>query len=252
MERLTDQAYWEKYYTQSQTNRKQIESICSNYDAYWQMLIDQNENKGKKTLIEIGGHPGRYLAYLANKFDLTATSLDFNSDRSKIEESMAAFGVKDYHIVQADLFKHTPTEQYDIVISNGFIEHFDNFDEVLDRHIPFLKPGGTMLIMIPNKRFYKWLYQSAFDKENLSMHNLKPMRLSVFRKFCKRFNLDALALTFFGGFQFAVHKKATGGQKFIIDWHERLFGKIFNPFIKKYPNRFFSNTIIGVFKRPNL
>jgi cyclopropane fatty-acyl-phospholipid synthase-like methyltransferase len=248
MERLTDQAYWEQYYKQSKTNRNQIESICSQYDAYWNQLIENNSNKGKKTLIEIGGHPGRYLSYLARKYNLNPTSLDFNSDRSKIDECMAAFEIKDYHIVQADLFKHTPTELYDIVISNGFIEHFDNFDEVLDKHMLYLKPGGTMLIMIPNMRGYIKFYKHIADNANFNVHNLKCMSLKVFSDFAERSKLKIISNVYFGTFPFSVHHQLNFFQNIFFQTHRLIFKKIFDKMILKNPNKMFSSTIIAVFK----
>lgn len=75
-------------------------------------------------IIEIGAYPGRHLAYLAAKYNLHPTALDYNSDRFKIEESFEVMGVSNYNITQADFLQHETTEKYDVLISNGFIEHF--------------------------------------------------------------------------------------------------------------------------------
>ena len=249
MERLTDQAYWEAYYSNSITQRKQIESVASVYDTYWDMIVDNNTTgTSPKTIIEIGGYPGRYLAYLASKYNLVPTSLDFNSDIVKIQESMAAFGITEYDIVQADIFKHQPTQKYDIVISNGFIEHFDNFNEVLDKHCLYLKDNGTLLIMIPNKRGLRKWYGLALDYKNLKAHNLKCMSKKTFSDFAKRNNLQTLELTYFGGFPFSLHQKSNFIQKSIYKV-ARLFFKKANPFLAKHPSRFYSSTIMSVYKK---
>lgn len=80
MERLTDKEYWEKYYSKSSTDRKNIINVVSAYDEYWDILINYNENTSETSIIEIGGYLGRYLTYYSDKYNLTPTCLDFNSD----------------------------------------------------------------------------------------------------------------------------------------------------------------------------
>lgn len=107
-----------------------------------------NQTKPPKNILEVGGYPGRYLAYLADKYNLTPTNVDYNSDKIKIEQTFQLFNIQKYQIIQADIFSHQPTEQYDIVISNGFIEHFQNYNEVLNIHLQYLKPGGTLFVLM--------------------------------------------------------------------------------------------------------
>lgn len=229
MSRLTTQNYWEGYYAKTNTQRDQIERIVSVYDKFWDTLINENEQKPPKTIIEIGGYPGRYLAYLANKYNLLPTSLDFNSDIDKIAESMKSFEIENYNILQADIFEHEPLEQYDIVISNGFIEHFENYDEVLDRHKKYLKKGGTMLVMIPNKRWLRKWYGLLVDYNNLKAHNLKSMKKSVFFSFAKRNDMKIISVEYFGGFSFSVHQKLNVFQK-LVYIPVRYFFKRYNSF----------------------
>lgn len=248
MERLTDQDYWEKYYSKSATNKKNIIDVVSIYDKYWNVLITENDNKNKKTLIELGGYPGRYLAYLSDKYNLTSTCLDFNSDTIKVEESMPAFGVVDYKIIQADILNYKPLEKYDLVISNGFIEHFDNYEKVLNNHCAYLKKGGTMLVMIPNKRGSRRLYGYLVDYKNLKAHNLKCMEKKTFENFANENNLLVLKNEYFGGFPFAVHQKLNFAQKLLF-MSTRLFFKKINPYLIKRPSKFYSSTIVAILKK---
>ena len=136
---LTDRSQWESYYGERSDDVDKIIRICSRYDTYWQQLIDHNQNKEPDSLIEIGGYPGRYITYVASKYQLSPTSLDFNSDKSTIEKSFELFGIDDYDIIQADFLKHVPNNRYDVVFSNGFIEHFQDFPAVMDKHVSYMK-----------------------------------------------------------------------------------------------------------------
>ena len=248
MTKLTTKDYWEDYYKKSITQNSQIKLIASVYDYYWELLIKNNEVNPPETIIEIGGYPGRYLAYLADKYNLIPTSLDFNTDRIKIEESMEAFGIKEYEIIVADFFEHEPNTKYDIVISNGFIEHFDNYHEVLNLHLKYLKKGGTLLVMIPNMTYYIKFYKLIVDKKNLSIHNLKCMNLKIFKEFAETNNLSILKNEYFGGFPFSVHQKNNLVQKLVFKIHRLLFKFFLNKFIMKRPTKYLSQTIISIYK----
>lgn len=247
MTKLTTQDYWETYYKQSTAQRKQIELVVSKYDRFWDLVVNNNAIT-PKSIIEIGGYPGRYLAYLASKYNLTPTSLDFNSDKTIIQESFKAFGIENYDIIVADFFNYEPTQQYDIVISNGFIEHFEDYPLVMDNHLKYLKKGGTLLIMIPNKRYYSYLYKVLVDKKNLDVHNLKCMNFKTFTDFAKRNNLETVCLENFGGFQFSVHQKLNFFQKIIFKIHRFVFKFFLNKHIEKKPTKYFSSAIVAIFK----
>ncbi len=248
MSKITTQDYWEKYYSKAKTNRKQIQVIISVYDKFWDILLRNNGATPPKTIIEMGGYPGRFLAYLADKYNLIPTSLDFNSDKIKIEETMKSFDIEDFKIIQADIFEHIPETQYDIVISNGFIEHFENYQEVLDKHNLYLKQGGTMLVMIPNLTGFRKVYGYLVDYKNLKSHNLKCMNKHTFESFAKRNGLQILTLEYFGGFPFSVHQKLNFFQKIIYRSTRLLFKKI-NPYLAKKPSKHYSSSLICVYKK---
>lgn len=247
MSQLTNQKYWENYYSGTKTQKNRIKKVVSEYDKYWQILIEENDNT-PKTIIEIGGYPGRFLAYLANKYNLTPTCLDFNSDTEKIDQCMKSFNIKEYKIIQTDIFDYEPKEQYDIVISNGFIEHFEKFEDVMDRHTLYLKDGGTMLIMIPNKRGLRKWYGYLVDYKNLKAHNLKCMTKKTFVNFSKRNSLKLISLEYFNGFPFTVHQKLNFFQK-ILYIPTRLFFKKINPLLAKYPSKYYSSSLIAIYKK---
>jgi len=248
MNEITTKSYWESYYSETSANSEQIKRICRPYDLYWEAMVTAC-SKTPKSIIEIGAYPGRYLAYLASKYGLHPTALDYNSDKSKIKAAFRAMGIDDYEIIQEDFLTFDSDKQYDLVVSIGFIEHFNNYNEVLDKHANLLAPGGSMVVMIPNKRFFRKYYGILCDYSNLKAHNLKCMRLTVFEEFAKRNELEVVHLDYWGGFPYSVHQTLNFGQK-IIYKGTRLFFKKLNPIIARFPNKFLSSTIIGVFHKP--
>lgn len=245
---LTSKKYWQNYYEASSEDRDTIIKICSEYDSFWEMLIANTQGK-PESILEIGAFPGRYMAYLAWRYKLQATGLDFNPDEEKFKRSMHALGVTDFNYICADFLKHTPTQQFDLVISNGFIEHFTNYDEVLDKHATYLKKGGAMLVMIPNKRYLRKVYGYLVDYKNLQAHNLECMHLDLFKEFSKRNNLQIKYLSYYGGFAYRVHQPLSFWQK-VIYKPVRYISMKLNDYLSKYPSKWYSGTIIGVFVKP--
>jgi 2-polyprenyl-3-methyl-5-hydroxy-6-metoxy-1,4-benzoquinol methylase len=66
--------------------------------------------------------------------------------------------------------------RYDIVLSAGLIEHFENPSDIISRHVALCQPGGWVLITVPNyaKAPAHFVYQKC-DPVNLATHNLLTM-----------------------------------------------------------------------------
>lgn len=245
--RLTEKNYWEEYYSKSNSNKQSIISICSPFDKYWNILIDSC-GYTPENIIEIGGYPGRYLAYLSSKYKLKPYCLDFNSDISKVKESFKTMDVAEFETIQADFEKYKIEKQFDLVISLGFIEHFKNYEEILDKHASLLKENGTLMITVPNMRYVRHWYGLLLDHENLKIHNLKCMKKKVFTDFAKRNNLELITCCYEGGFAYGVHQKLNVIQKVIYKF-SRSFFKTINPVIARHPNKFTSSALICIAKK---
>ena len=247
-ERRTSQAYWESYYSRAKTDRRSIEKSSRHYDTHWKRLIESCA-RAPRSVMEIGCYPGRYLAYVSSRYNLEPYGIDFNSDRRAVAESMSAMGVKKYHYIQGDLFQMEDVGPFDIVYSMGFIEHFDNYEEVMDRHLQYLAPGGSLMIAVPNKRKLRWLYGLAFDRHNLNVHNLQCMQRKVFDKFAVRNELETISVEYVGGFAYAVHQPLCFLQKLLCRPLQHVIRK-FNPFLASHPSHWYSSSIIAMYRKP--
>ncbi len=242
---LTDQQYWETYYQKASTQKETVMKIGDSFSAIWDIWMKSCRKK-PETVIEIGAYPGRYIGYFGRKFGLKPTGLDFNSDRSKIEETMKVMEVDNYEYIQADLFKHEPDKKYDLVFSNGFIEHFDDYQKVLDKHLDYLSPEGSLLIMIPNKRYLRKWYGMLLDRKNLRIHNLNCMNFDTFETFAKKNNLKIEYLKYSGGFGYPVHEPLNNIFKRVLyGLVSRIFKKL-NPWLERHPSKYWSTLIICV------
>ena len=246
---LTDQSYWTNYYgkhRQPDPNTESIIATGSRLDHCWdETIIAAGE---PKTIWEIGCYPGRYLAYVAARYGLRAMGLDFNQDTETVEKNLAAMGVADYSAIQADFFTYMPEEKADVVISLGFIEHFQNLDDVLDRHLNYLSASGALFIIVPNMLGLIYSYKLLVDRANMDIHNLKAMKLSVYERFAARNNLKIKFLRYDGGFPANVHQSLNLCQK-LIYWPVRMLTKRAKPLLERHPSALYSSEIVALFTR---
>jgi SAM-dependent methyltransferase len=128
------------------------------------------------SLLEIGCAPGRMLAWAHVALGATVAGLDYSPvgvarTRAILESLGAAADVR-----EEDLFATTfPPASFDVVYSAGFAEHFDDPAGVMLAHLRLARPGGVVLIAIPNYAGIYGVLQRVLDPANLALHNLALM-----------------------------------------------------------------------------
>lgn len=195
---LTDRQFWVNYW-----ERKTGLSvrIPENYLFHNQLgsIIKQH---GVKTAIELGGFPGYYAVFLKKYFNLDVTLLDYFVHQPVTNSLLKANDLKesDIHIIETDLFSYTPEQQFDLVLSCGLIEHFNDTADIINRHIAFVKPGGTLFITLPNFKALNGWFQKSFDRENYDKHNIDCMDPKLLEGICLNAGLQVVQSRYFGHF----------------------------------------------------
>ena len=124
-------------------------------------------------------------------------------------------------MIRADFLSDEIQEQYtgrfDIVISQGFIEHFDDVEDVIERHIDLLAQGGYLIVGIPNLRGANYSLQWIFNKELLSMHNIDIMGKREFLRLFDTERLSTLFCDYYGTFNFGLFiSKGNSPLRFVL------------------------------------
>lgn len=195
---LTDRAFWVKYW-ESKTDLSF--KIPANY-VFHQQLSEMVKRDNIKTAIELGGFPGYYSIFLRKYLKLDVTLLDYFVHEPVTHQLLEANGLanNDLHIIETDLFNYNPQIKYDLVLSCGLIEHFNDTEDIIKRHLTFLKPQATLFITLPNFRGVNGWFQRNFDKENYDKHNIASMDPDLLRSIAERNGLTVLKSAYFGGF----------------------------------------------------
>jgi trans-aconitate methyltransferase len=195
---LTDKAFWANYW---ESKKGLAFTVPPNY-TFHRLLKTLVAQRQIKSAIELGGFPGYYAIFLKKYLNVNATLFDFYVHQKVLQQVLDANSLdkETIGVIEGDLFAYQPQQQYDLVLSCGLIEHFEDTKDIIERHINFLKPGGTLFITLPNFTGVNGWVQQQFDAENYSKHNIKSMDIDLLKNICTALNLNNVEANYYGGF----------------------------------------------------
>jgi SAM-dependent methyltransferase len=152
-----------------------------------------------ESVLEVGCAPAKWLIFYAERFGARIAGIEYSQKGARLSrENLAAAGVSG-DIQQADFFEVEP-HPHDLVLSIGFIEHFDDPREALGRHLDFIAPGGRLAVGVPNFRGLNGALQRLAEPGYLAIHNTTTMHRSFYRDFARLHSLELEHLGYLGGF----------------------------------------------------
>jgi SAM-dependent methyltransferase len=162
-----------------------------------------------ESVIEIGCAPAKWLVFYAERFGARVAGIEYSEKGARLSrENLASAGVAG-EIHEADFFATEPYP-HDLVVSIGFIEHFDDPAGVLARHLEFVAPGGRLAVGVPNFSGLNRALQRLAEPGYLALHNTVAMRPGLYRSFARAHNLELLHLGHLGGFDPAIIRLGHG------------------------------------------
>ena len=241
MEKLSDKQYWDSHYEQKSSTsqlgdidkkppKKSIDDKLRNtlfrgYADYllWEKIFPKYLIKNKLKVVEIGSAPGKELVRLHKVFDLEPYGIEYSESGVKLNQrNFIENGINPQNVIHADFLSEEISRQYessfDIVMSRGFIEHFDNPKEIVKKHINLLKKGGILIISIPNLRGFNYVMQRLFDNHVIQIHNIGIMEKKEFTKLFDDERLSMSYCEYYGTLNFNLFaaKKRTIGSFLLL------------------------------------
>ncbi len=253
---LLNRSYWDAYW-----NRIHLPQEIKNteYELYLNEILNVFDKylpqERGLSILEIGGAPGQYLAYMHREFGYDVFCLDYSDvGCRKTLKNFKILGIP-IEVYCNDLFDenlHLP--QFDIVYSLGFIEHFTDLTPVIEAHLKFLKPGGILLIGAPNFQGIYKIFLRKLAPKLLSTHNLHAMNINNWTKFEDNLNMTKIFKGYVGGFEPRLilrseKKELEDSVRFKIAKYLRdeLSNKY--AFLRRFNSRYHSGYVMGVFQK---
>ncbi len=198
--------------------RQRIFEYTRRYSDYllWEVIYPRYMPKTPgATVLEIGSAPGSYLVRLSQRFGFVPYGVEYSeSGVERNREKFLAHNISPDNVLHADFLSEAFHDQYrgrfDIVVSRGFIEHFSNVEDIIDKHLNVLAPGGHLFVHIPNFRNLNYLLMRTFHHELLAIHNLDIMPREAFSALFDPSRLERLFCDYYGTFDFGLFDTAPG------------------------------------------
>ncbi len=200
---LTDQSFWDDYWDNLSLPRECIRQPRSFYlNAILDVFDGYLPRVPGLSVVELGGAPGQYLAYMHKNLGYRVTCVDYSATGcQKTAENFRLLGIPG-EVIQADIFADdTALPQFDVVYSLGLIEHFADRAPVVERHVRLLKRGGYLVLGVPNFRGVNGWFMRSLGPEVYAAHDIEAMDLNGWRAFEERLNLETVFKAYVGGFE---------------------------------------------------
>ena len=191
----------------------------SSYDDHqiWEILYRQHMPLPGATVVEIGSAPGEHLVRLSETFGLVPHGIEYSEEGVRATRSLfAARGLDPMKVDAVDFYSEEcldrQRERFDVVVSRGFIEHFEEPTAVVDRHLDLLRPGGLLVVTIPNLQGVNLALTRLFHPELIPMHNLSIMGKAPFLQLFDTNRVRPLICAYVGTFSFYLFNVKEGSR----------------------------------------
>jgi len=254
---LTDTAFWEGYWGKF-TLPDAVDQTRS-FDRNLANALGELLKDAQGPVLEVGCAPGRWLAWIATKLSVPVAGIEFTADGvAATRRNLQMLGVDRADIRHGDFLQLTPTPTYNVVLSLGFVEHFTDVQSVICRHAEWARPGGTVIIGVPNFRGLHGWMQSALDQEILYRHNLEIMDLSRLAALGAACGLVTRSIRYLGSLEPSLpisRSGVRGPQDFVAKVMLRAIRlarrvPLLNGAVDRFNNRFVSSYILASFGKP--
>jgi len=142
--------------------------------------------------IEIGCGSGSYMVYINKEFGYRIDGIDYSNNMDYVRANLLYNGIQDSQLFNADFFEFVPARKYDLVLSGGFAEHFDDYELAVKKHAEWAKRGGLVVIIVPNLTHIHRLLCGLFAPEVLRVHRFPLMRSAIMRRTLEKAGLQVL------------------------------------------------------------
>jgi SAM-dependent methyltransferase len=236
MNRLSEKEYWDSVYkigeeykpppeTPAPLSRKRrvlralkarlgpqtIQQMGSYRDyLFWSVFMKQYlPPMAGKRILEVGSAPGDVLVEFAQRMGVVPFGVEYTAEGVEVNRRLfKASGLNPDNVIHADFFSEEFQSRYrgtfDIVYSGGFIEHFEDAKDAVNKHLNLLADGGYLIVLIPNLRGLNYALTRLFAPRLIAIHNLTIMKLETFARLFDDPRLETLTCRYYGGFSLGL------------------------------------------------
>jgi 2-polyprenyl-3-methyl-5-hydroxy-6-metoxy-1,4-benzoquinol methylase len=185
-----------------------------NDDIYEFIRLYSKIGKSEGNVLEIGSFPGTYISEFG-ELDYIINGIDIQPrNATDLVKWLKARNYKVGDFIADDIFQYQWKKEFDIVCSFGFIEHFENFLDVIDIHAHLVNKDGLLIITTPNYRgaVQKFMHK-YFTPHDYALHYIPSMDPQKWSKHLQKKGFEIIYSGYFGGMNFWLSKQDLKGIK---------------------------------------
>lgn len=253
---LTDERFWDDYWQKLKLPVAVDDAKARPYEREILKVLKRFAPKEPGArVVEIGGAPGGYLAYVARASGAEAFALDISPvGCQKLEENFELLGIpvtvfcRD--VLESDL---SDLPRFDMVYSLGLIEHFGDPLPMIRKHVELAKPGGVIVLGLPNFRGITKHVLRFTRPEMLGIHNLATMDIRTWSRFEQDAGLEVLFRGYVGGWEPRIYamRKASLWARW-VNLPIRAAARVMDNLgpVHRWNSRAWSGYAMGVYRTP--
>jgi 2-polyprenyl-3-methyl-5-hydroxy-6-metoxy-1,4-benzoquinol methylase len=202
--------YWDQHWSDQPLPKdpKHRSEGIANYvnrriEGYFGEAFANIETSGKH-LLEIGCARSIWLPYFTNTFGFHVSGMDYSARGCEdTKRSLLSDGISS-EILCADFFDPPSwvNNKYDVLVSFGVAEHFQDTQACIRAFANMLRPGGLMITFIPNMVGLVGYVQKLVDRAVFDIH--MPLNVNDLRQGHEKADLEVLSCNYFLSTNFGV------------------------------------------------
>jgi 2-polyprenyl-3-methyl-5-hydroxy-6-metoxy-1,4-benzoquinol methylase len=191
--------------------------IDRKFHEFFRRVFLNKETKNKK-LLEIGCARSVWLPYFAKEFGFKVYGIDYSeAGCQQAIQLLSSLGIEG-EIICSDFFSppESMIDEFDVVISFGVLEHFEDTEGCISAFSQFLKQDGIIITNIPNLIGLLGLIQKLVNRNAFNIHvPLSPPKIfEVHRKN----GFELISCDYFLSANFGVLNYENLRRNFIYTW----------------------------------
>ncbi len=155
-------------------------------------------------VIEVGCANSVWLPYFASEHGCSVAGLDYSTAGCASAQALLTAAGVEGKIFHGDIWA-PPTElleSFDLVFTNGLIEHFEPTEHILTALSKLLRPGGMMITIVPNMVGWTGQVQKHLNRQVFDIH--VPIGLEDIQTAHQRAGLTPLQVGYLCSINFGV------------------------------------------------
>ena len=187
--RLSKKEQWESRWSNTSKNNLTFDPEQPLFRETHRILHKYLPQKNSAKFLEVGAYPGKFLWYFYTYHGYEPWGVEYVESCAQQAQEMLTNAKVPAHIIAGDFFnlradKYIEGNGWNLVVSFGFVEHFDEPEIAVSKHFEVACPGGLVVVSVPNHAGWNGKIMRYVDKDKWKQHNCMSLDdlIAAFKK----------------------------------------------------------------------